>query len=1315
MSEFSCLLGRSAFSEFHRQKLEQSLYAGTGLDFPLIANFIYFVESQRPLAVQDMQKLAALLQAEQAEGFSRKNILLVVPRLGTQSPWSSKATDIAQRCGLDEVGRIERSTLIDLPPALASGQRAGENTNKVRALLHDRMTQAVLTSVRQARDLFDHQAARPLAFTDISVNPEQALSAANRQLGLALSNAEIDYLIDAYRQLGRNPTDAELMMFAQANSEHCRHKIFNADWTLNGVQHEQSLFGMIRNTHAVSPTGVLSAYHDNSAVIEGSRSARFFPSPESGEYVFVNEDVGIQIKVETHNHPTAISPFPGAATGSGGEIRDEAATGRGARPKAGLSGFSVSNLLLPDRPLAWEENSGKPGRIASALDIMIEGPVGAASFNNEFGRPALCGYFRTFEQTIGGRLWGYHKPIMLAGGMGNIRRGHVDKLTLPVGAAVIVLGGPAMLIGLGGGAASSVGSGQGNEDLDFASVQRGNPEMQRRCQEVIDRCCARGDNNPILSIHDVGAGGLSNALPELLNDSGRGGVLELRAIPSADGAMSPMEIWCNESQERYVLAVEQESLAEFEQLCSRERCPYAVLGTVSGERLLRLNDALLNEPPVNMPMDVLLGNTPKMYRQAVNKPIQLKESAIDGSEALKSGLEDDLFAVLRCPSVGSKSFLITIGDRSVGGLVARDQMVGPWQVPVADSAVTLHSFNGYAGEAMAVGERTPLAVINSPAAARMAVAEAITNITSAPIARLADVRLSANWMAAAGEDGQDAALFEAVKAVGMELCPALGIAIPVGKDSLSLKTDWVSETHVDGASAAADEDDKGRKMHMLAPVSLVVSAFAPVTDARLALTPELKNVELASQLLLIDLGRGANRLGGSVLEQVHGVFSECVPDLDEADDLAAFFAAIQELIAAGHLLAYHDRSDGGLITALCEMAFAGRCGLSLSFAADQQGDGKLRALLFAEEPGAIVQIAESSMAAVEACFASHGLQHLVQVIGQPVRGHTLSIKAGHRDCLQSDLRRLHQTWSETSFQIQKLRDHPACAEEEFAGALEWQQPLLQPALAFDPQLNPAAPYIAGGVRPRVAILREQGVNGQVEMAAAFNAAGFRAIDVHMSDLAEGRADLSSFHGMVACGGFSYGDVLGAGRGWAASILFQTQLRDQFEAFFAHTDRFALGVCNGCQMLSSLAEIIPGTADWPEFVSNRSGQFEARLSLVKVVESNSLFFAGMAGSLLPVATAHGEGCAEFKSGSLSQAPVALQYVDADGASTIKYPQNPNGSPQGVTGLCNLDGRVTIMMPHPERTLRTVNFSWAPDDWTDKSPWQRMFQNARQWLG
>ena len=1296
MTGFTCLLGGSAFSEFHGQKLADSLRQCVGSEFSFTAQFIYFVESLHDLSDAEQLRLEALLQAKTTPLLDAPELLLVVPRLGTQSPWSSKATDISHRCGLDAINRIERGSLFQFPLEVV----AGETLTTIAPLIHDRMTQTVLTGMEQAKSLFEHHQARPLGYTDLSINPQQALENANRELGLALSVVEIDYLIDAYQQLERNPTDAELMMFAQANSEHCRHKIFNASWTLDSEDQDISLFAMIRNTHAKSPQGVLSAYHDNSAVIAGRRSERFFPSSENGEYVFVDEEVGIQIKVETHNHPTAISPFQGAATGSGGEIRDEAATGRGARPKVGLSGFSVSNLRLPSQTRDWEEHAGKPDRIASALDIMIEGPIGAASFNNEFGRPALCGYFRTFEQTIGGRLWGYHKPIMLAGGMGNIRAGLVEKQRLSAGAAVIVLGGPAMLIGLGGGAASSIGSGQGCEELDFASVQRGNPEMQRRCQEVIDRCCALGDANPIISIHDVGAGGLSNALPELLHDSERGGVLELREIPSTDSGMSPMEIWCNESQERYVLGIGQDRLEAFGFLCKRERCPYAVLGTVTDERQLRLNDSLLEHACVDLPLEVLLGKTPKMHRDAISDAVDPGASRLADIDLTAADLESDLLAVLRFPTVASKSFLITIGDRSVGGLVARDQMVGPWQVPVADAAVSLHSFHGFSGEAMAVGERTPLAVVNSVAAARMAVTEAITNIASAPIEKLADVRLSANWMAAAGEKGQDAALYAAVKAVGMDLCPALGVAIPVGKDSLSLKTDWM---------------DDGQQKHMLAPVSLIITAFAPVTDARLALTPELKAVDVPSRLLLIDLGRGADRLGGSCLEQTHKTFSAEVPDLDHSADLAGFFAAIQQLITQGQIQAYHDRSDGGLLTSLCEMAFAGRCGLAVTLGQSLASDAdNIRARLFAEEPGAVIQVAGSNLRNVRECFAEHGLEDLLVDVGEPVTGHMLDIEADGRTILQSDLRTLHQAWNETSHEIQRLRDHPECADEEFEQSLKWSKAPLLPRVNFDPQAKSTAPEILSGVKPAIAILREQGVNGQIEMAAAFDAAGFRAVDVHMSDLLEGRSQLSEFQGLVACGGFSYGDVLGAGRGWATSVLFQSELRDEFAAFFEHNDRFALGVCNGCQMLSALREIVPGTDAWPSFEPNRSGQFESRLSLVKITESRSLFFSGMAGSLLPVASAHGEGRAKFQQGSLPQSQIALQYVDVNGNAEMTYPRNPNGSPLGITGLCNNDGRVTIMMPHPERTLRTVNFSWAPDDWPEISPWQRMFQNARRWI-
>ncbi|RPH97000.1 MAG: phosphoribosylformylglycinamidine synthase, partial [Lysobacterales bacterium] len=1148
----------------------------------------------------------------------------------------------------------------------------------------------------------------------------------------ALSEDEIAYLAAAFAGMRRNPTDAELMMFAQANSEHCRHKIFNAAWTVDGVPSEWSLFGMIRNTHACSSGGVLSAYHDNSAVIAGPPGERFLVNPATGRYGWRSENLPFQVKVETHNHPTAISPFPGAATGSGGEIRDEAATGRGARPKAGLTGFSVSHLDLPGLDLPWRRDFGKPGRIASALEIMTDGPIGAASFNNEFGRPALCGYFRSFEQEVGGALWGYHKPIMLAGGLGSIRESLVDKLPLVPGAYVVVLGGPAMLIGLGGGAASSVGSGQSQEDLDFASVQRGNPEMQRRCQEVIDACWALGERNPILSIHDVGAGGLSNALPELLNDGGHGGELELRRVPCGDTAMSPMEIWCNEAQERYVLAIEPDRLEDFDAMCRRERCPFAVLGRATAERRLKLSDELLGRDPVDMLLETLLGKPPRMLREARRQSFSgdtLDADALDTRAALRR--------VLRFPAVGSKSFLVTIGDRSVGGLVTRDQMVGPWQVPVADAAVTLSGFRSHTGEAMAIGERTPLAVVNAPASGRMAIAEAVTNIASAAIDRISDIRLSANWMAAAGEPGQDGALFDTVRAVGLELCPELGIAIPVGKDSLSMQTVW--------------RDAQGER-RMRAPVSLIVSAFAPVTDVYRSLTPQIDTECGDSRLLLIDLGNGRNRLGGSCFAQAHGRFGEEVPDLDRPAQLKDFFAVIQAMNRDGLLRAYHDRSDGGVIATLCEMAFAAHCGLELALDLPRVNPGVnpgadpganpvtgLNAFLFAEEPGAVVQVAARDCEAVSLRFAAAGLGGQVHDLGRPAEGERLRVAVNGTPVLDESLPELQGLWSETSHAVQRLRDNPGCADQELEWVRDWRRPGLRPRLSFNPDDDPAAPMIATGARPPVAILREQGVNGHLEMAAAFDRAGFAAVDVHMSDLAEGRQRLESFAGFVACGGFSYGDVLGAGRGWAKSILFHDELREQFGRFLADPGKFALGVCNGCQMLAALKELIPGAGDWPAFAGNRSEQFEARLSLVRVEPSASVFLQGMAGSCLPVATAHGEGRAEFAGRPVPDGLVALRYVDSSGAATEHYPQNPNGSPAGITGLCNADGRVTILMPHPERTLRGVNFSWAPKEWAGPrsvagggagggseggsgvssglghSPWLRMFRNARRWVG
>ena len=1287
MSEFTCLLGEPALSDFRKRKLIRRLAGIAGLEVALEAHFVYLVESEASLDGQEITSLQDLLHGEFTSDLHNGDLLLVVPRLGTQSPWSSKATDIVRRCGLDSVQRIERGIAYFVPGA---GHLAPRERARLKAMLHDRMTQSVLGSLADAHELFIHNKPALLGRVALGDEGRDALRAANRDLGLALSEDEIAYLLEAFGAMGRDPTDAELMMFAQANSEHCRHKIFNAQWIIDGDNKEQSLFSMIRNTHARSPDGVLSAYHDNSAVLAGPRGERFFIDPESGAYIWETENLPFQIKVETHNHPTAISPFPGAATGSGGEIRDEAATGRGARPKAGLTGYSVSHLDIPGLDFPWKIDSGKPDRIASSLDIMIEGPIGGAAFNNEFGRPALCGYFRTFEQEIGGVLWGYHKPIMIAGGMGSIREQHVDKLSLTPGASIVVLGGPAMLIGLGGGAASSVGSGQSQEDLEFASVQRGNPEMQRRCQEVIDACWALGENNPILSIHDVGAGGLSNALPELLNDGGCGGELELRRVPSADTAMSPMEIWCNEAQERYVLAIDPGSVEIFEAMCKRERCPFAIVGHATEKRQLCLSDELLGEAPVDMPLDVLLSNPPSMLRdirrQAFSS-IEFDPAAYDFRESLHR--------VLRFPAVGSKSFLITIGDRSVGGLVTRDQMIGPWQVPVADAAVTLSGFQSISGEAMAMGERTPLAVINGPASGRMAIAEAITNIASAAIADISDIRLSANWMAAAGEPGQDGSLYDTVQAIGMELCPDLGIAIPVGKDSLSMKTVWRDETG---------------ERRMLAPVSLIVSAFAPVVDVGRSLTPQLKTGDAASRLLLIDLGNGRNRMGGSVFAQVHSQFGGQPADLDSAAQLRDFFGVVQALNEAGLVQSYHDRSDGGLIVTLCEMAFASHCGLEISPGVPLEG---LNAFLFTEEPGAVIQVDENDYAQAMLILESAGLEHIVHNLGRPVPGERLRVSCNGETVLDESLPGLQKLWSETSHAVQRLRDNPECADQELESLVDWKRPGLSPQLTFDPSENPAAPMIATGARPQVAILREQGVNGHVEMAAAFDQAGFMPVDVHMSDLLEGRRSLDSFAGFVACGGFSYGDVLGAGRGWAKSILFQDELRQQFGSFLADEGKFALGVCNGCQMLATLKELIPGAASWPDFVGNYSAQFEARLSLVQVEDSPSVFFQGMAGSRIPVATAHGEGRADFHGDEIPSQLIALRYVDSTGDATEHYPENPNGSPGGITGLCNTDGRVTILMPHPERTLRTVNFSWAPKEWSDTSPWQRMFLNARRW--
>ena len=1293
------LPGAPAFSVFRLDKLRQRLQQAVAGITGVAVHYVYFVDLDEALDEPALTTLRQLLgEGAPLTGKSAYSCW-VVPRVGTISPWSSKAADIAHNCGLHKVRRIERGIRFDVELE-ASARLDGDTLAAIHALVHDRMTESVLENAGEAERLFSQADPAPLVSVDILQCGRDALVVANRNLGLALSDDEVDYLIDSFTGLGRNPTDVELMMFAQANSEHCRHKIFNASWIIDGEEQDTTLFAMIRASYQASPGAVLSAYKDNAAVIRGSQARRFFADVATGEYAAHAEDTHIQIKVETHNHPTAISPFPGAATGSGGEIRDEGATGRGARPKAGLTGFSVSNLRIPGFDQPWETDHGKPQRIASALDIMIDGPLGAAAFNNEFGRPAICGYFRTFEEKVpgpsGDEVRGYHKPIMIAGGYGNIRAGHIDKHDIPAGAQIVVLGGPAMLIGLGGGAASSMSSGASSEDLDFASVQRGNPEMQRRCQEVIDRCWAMGERNPILSIHDVGAGGLSNAVPELVNDAGRGGRFELRAVPNDEPGMSPMQIWCNESQERYVLAVAAEHMDEFQALCERERCPFEVLGEATEEQELVLGDGYFDNTPIDLPLSLLLGKPPKMLRDVHHKTFAKPE--LD----LSDDFAQIAYRVLRLPSVASKQFLITIGDRSVTGQVIRDQMVGPWQVPVADVAVTCADYDGYQGEAMAMGERAPVALVEPDASGRLAVGEAITNLAAANIAALSDISLSANWMAPAGHPGEDAALFDTVKAVGEQLCPRLGIAIPVGKDSLSMKTVWRED---------------GQEQSVTGPLSLIITAFAPVVDVRRTLTPQLRVDCGDSDLVLVDLGKGRNRLAGSALAQVYKQLGHHAPDLDDPDALKAFFESIQDLNAAGLLLAYHDRSDGGLFATLCEMSFAGHVGIDIQL--DDLGDDS-RAALFSEELGAVLQVRHCDTDTVLESLREAGLGRHSHVLGTLREDDRVTMHFAGKVLLDEARIDLQRAWAETSYQMQALRDNPDCAAQEFDALLDGGDPGMRCEALFDAEDNPAAPFIATGARPRVAILREQGVNGQLEMAAAFDRAGFSCIDVHMSDVIAGRTALTEFSGLVACGGFSYGDVLGAGQGWAKSILFNGRARDAFAAFFSRADSWGLGVCNGCQMLSGLKDIIPGAAHWPRFERNISEQFEARFSLVEVLASPSILLQGMAGSRLPIAVAHGEGRAAFASDQARQAAldgrqVVLRYVDHYGQATETYPLNPNGSPGGITGLTTADGRFTIMMPHPERVFRSVQNSWHPDEWGEDGPWMQLFRNARLNIG
>lgn len=1359
------LRGSSALSPFRLEKLRADL-AAAGLPVRAIrAQFVHVVELAAgvlALSAEQQSVLEKLLTYGPRRELPAVTglVQVVAPRPGTISPWSSKATDIAHICGLASVARIERVVefVLDIDNAALTKPLmvlGGEQLATIRGKIHDRMTQVVFDSVDACAALFSHAAPKPMASVPVLAQGRAALVEANTSLGLALADDEIDYLVKNFTALGRDPNDIELMMFAQANSEHCRHKIFNATWEIDGSAKDKSLFQMIKNTYTLHPEGILSAYKDNAAVLAGSVGGRFWADPVTGEYAAHTEPVHILCKVETHNHPTAISPWAGAATGSGGEIRDEGATGRGSKPKAGLTGFTVSNLRIPGAVQPWEKDHGKPGRIVSALDIMLDGPLGAAAFNNEFGRPAVNGYFRTYEAEVPSasisslkseisngsvapatELRGYHKPIMLAGGLGNIREGHIKKGEIRPGDKLIVLGGPCMLIGLGGGAASSMASGSGQENLDFASVQRDNAEMERRAQEVIDRCWALGDENPISFIHDVGAGGVSNALPELVNDGGRGGRFDLRKLPNDEPGMSPLEIWCNESQERYVLAVPAARLATFEALCARERCPFAVVGEATEEKRLVLEDPHFNNTPIDLPLEVLLGKPPRMHRTDTTLVRPLAPLTLGGV-----ALAEAARRVLAHPAVADKTFLISIGDRTVTGLIARDQMVGPWQVPVADCAVTATAFDVYTGEAMSMGERTPVAVNSAAASARLAVGEALTNLAAAQIGELGKVNLSANWMSAPALPGDGADLYAAVQAVGMELCPALGITIPVGKDSMSMSTVW-------------KDRDTGAQKRVTAPLSLIISAFAPVADIRQSLTPQLqydqtvsttentenqaevqkKNSSASSVpsvvqkigdtvLLLIDLGRGKNRLGGSILAQVLNQTGQAPADVDSAADLKGFWNAIQQLGREGKLLAYHDRSDGGLFATAVEMAFAGNVGvtLDLSTAADPF------AALFSEELGAVIQIRSEDLDDVSGVLRANGLKTCVSQLGELNSHHAFIVRQGGRELLNESLSGLRAVWSDVTFRMASLRDNPRCAEQEQQLRLDRANPGINPKVLFAPSESEISDFkfeIAGAssARPSMAILREQGVNGEVEMAAAFTRAGFKAIDVHMTDILSGRVSLRDFRGLVACGGFSYGDVLGAGEGWAKSVLFNPRARDEFSAFFARPDTFALGVCNGCQMMSNLHSIIPGAEGWPRFVQNQSERFEARVASLLIEKSPSILFRGMEGSVIPIAVAHGEGYTEFASADAALAfsnsgLVAARYVDNHHRPTEHYPLNPNGSPHGTTAITTRDGRVTLMMPHPERVFRVVQQSYVPPAWRgqEDAPWMRLFRNARAWVG
>ncbi len=1283
--------GGPCFSNFRKHKLLLKLQATQSGVLSLQANYKYFVDTASTLSARQTNVLQSLLNCRNqsiANDFS-KHFFLVVPRLGTISAWSSKATDIARNCGLDCVRRVERGIAFSVDTSMTLGR---SEEIALATLLYDRMIETVFFDFNESIKLFVHEDPVPAKTIDILDNSFEMFRQVNLDLGLALSDFEMEFLCNEFSNLQRNPTDVELMMFAQANSEHCRHKIFNSRWVLDGSMQKRTLFEMIRNTYHKNSAGILSAYSDNAAVVQGSLGGRFFPDPETREYTYSLEDIHFLMKVETHNHPTAIFPHAGAGTGAGGEIRDEGAVGRGSKPKAGITGFSVSNLNIPGYLQPWELNYGKPDRIASALDIMLEGPIGAAAFNNEFGRPNICGYFRCFEQEMNGQCHGYHKPIMISGGYGNIRPEHVLKKPFQSGTKLVVLGGPAMLIGLGGGAASSVTAGDSLEELDFGSVQRQNPEMQRRCQEVIDQCWQLGDKNPIAFIHDVGAGGLSNALPELIKDGGVGGYFKLRCIPNAEPQMSPLEIWCNEAQERYVLAIKSDHIDVFTRSCIKERCPFAIVGEAIEEKKLVVEDEHFKNRPIDVPLALLFPPSSLTTRTAICKATSFRPISIKDMN-----LDEMIDLVIRHPTVASKNFLITIGDRSVGGMVTRDQMVGPWQVPVADCGATTLSFDSYRGEAVAMGERSPLALVNAPASGRMAIGEAITNIAASSIASMSDVRLSANWMCAAGCSIEEEKLFRTVEAVGMELCPALGISIPVGKDSMSMQTQWG-----DGAESKS----------VISPLSLIVSAFAPVVDVRKILTPQLRTDYGDTRLILLDLGAGLDRLGGSILAQVNGQVGDIVPDLDDPAVIKNFFDILQMLNREGELLAYHDRSDGGLLVTLLEMSFAGRVGIDINIETGCKNDSYIPGL-FSEELGAVIQVKAGSVAgiiercrAVNLCCHEIGRLNSRQIIRVSRSGVELFCKP------RSDL---YKAWSELSYQMSVLRDNSGCAQSEFDYLIS-EDPGLSVKLNFQVE----TPVFIGTARPRIAVLREQGVNGQLEMAAAFDRAKFAAVDVHMSELLSGEVQLSDFVGLVACGGFSYGDVLGAGQGWAKTILFNSYLRDEFRDFFHRSETFSLGVCNGCQMLSHLRELIPGAEPWPFFVRNLSEQFEARFSLVRIEKSSSIFLNNMSESHIPIVVSHGEGMVKFDNEEMlidleTSNMVALRFLSNELAEASSYPANPNGSVGGITGICSRDGRVTLMMPHPERVFRTVLNSWYPNEWGEDAPWMQLFYNARRFVG